>query len=162
MNITNKDIAAKLRQFPELERKQKQLLFELKHGVNSIAGEDVIEAMTFSNGVSGGISSNPIPVIADTYAKMAKSINSGYLKELQDELAKVNLEIARLTYYSGLLNTAHTAVITLHYFEGKTVSETASAVSLSETSVKYLLRSAVKELVNMFKFILPMGEPDPD
>ena len=80
-------------------------------------------------------------------------MNNQHLKELSEELYRISTESARLLYYVSLLPNLQAEVITFHYLEGNTVSQTSKKIDASEASVKNMLRTAVKELVHMYNYI---------
>ena len=163
MKYTYSDIMKKLRGYNDLERRRKQLTYELEHYVDKVSGDDIIETMSFGNGMGertkGGRPGDKTAKIAATYNEATTQANLRDKLELQEDLAYVKQEINRLTYYVGLLNDKQVNAVKIHYFKGNSIQQTAEKMDISMTSVKRILKSAIEELVMMYNMIISKQNP---
>ena len=157
MKYSYGDVLNKLRGYGELERRKKQLAYELKHYKEIVTDEDVIEALNYKKGtgerVSGVQPGNITADVAAVYREKAIGIKLQNKREIQEELEQLKAEIRRITYYVGLLDKKQANAVRIHYLKGNSLYQTAEMIGISVATVKRMLKTAVTKLTDMYNLV---------
>lgn len=158
---THEIIVQMLKDYRVLQRRAKQLEFEITNYAPAATDEDMIDAMTFNsslgdggNSIHTGQASDKTANIAVSYAEKVDKLNRKHKQELESDLRAVNTEMLRLETYISLLDEKQSKTLRMLYLEGLTFVKAADRMNLSVDTVKNYRKAGIKCLVEMYNNIL--------
>jgi RNA polymerase sigma factor (sigma-70 family) len=153
--FTYDKVAEILKGYNDVKNRVMLLEYEIANDTPVMTGDDMIYQMAFSDYPAGSPERNHCgtDVIALTYMKKTSQINIKHKQELEDEVRILKVGIERIDYYINLLTERQTTVLKRLYFEGKTITEIALSMSISESTVKNARKDGIKKLVEMYAII---------
>ncbi len=147
--------------YKDLEKRAKQLMFEIRNFTPRASDDDLIDALTFGKPSDAGsiyVRSSKISdktaSVAEAYKSSAAALNKKHMEELENDLRVIHMEMMRLEFYIDLLGGNHARVIRALYIEGLTYQQAIVKIKISITTFKKMRREGILKLASMYQAII--------
>lgn len=153
--VTKNYVSDLLNTYHVRERRIAVLNFELEHPVK-VSEAEQIEAMTYAHGDSGGQAkgrvSNKTLYIALNYEEHMDRENTENLREIADELFKLEQQQRKLRYFISLLEKRQAEVIRLLFIDKMAQKDVAAKLGLTSRTIDRIKKSAVEALEELYDY----------
>ena len=156
MTVDTKTYVVGLLESYQKRSKQIDLLhYKLSHPAR-VSENEMIGALALAHGEGGGRpgghASDKTLYIALNYQDRTEEANQIGADEVVEQLVELEREQERLKYYVSLLNSRHTELLKLLYFEGYSQEECAKKLNIATRTVRRIKDDAIEELTGLYAF----------